>query len=266
MGSIIAVASHKGGVGKTTAALNLAYSLSRFNERVLVLDGDPQGSLSVASNLRRRTGRGLVHALRGEASPLDIVVQSRTDALSFASLGVATADDALFVEEQARGGALTPMLVALAEPYDFLIIDAPAGVGAIVAAILAAADGVIMPVLPRALTLRTLPAFLKAVQHARRSGNAKLRIEGVIVTMFRRESASDARVLEEVRATFPEDVFLHTVIPADELFEEATLQSVPVAMLPGGHRPSREYLDLALELRERTHTKETDHATTPGLF
>jgi chromosome partitioning protein len=267
MSTIIAIASHKGGVGKTTTALNLGYSLSRFGDRVLVVDADPQASLTVATNLRKRAGRGLVHVLRGEAPLKDVLLASRQDALSFASLGVAGPEDAAFFEEKARSGAVTELLRAAAEPYDFLIVDPPAGIGSIVTAVLQACDGVVMPILPRALTLRTLASFLRTIQFVRRGGNPRLRIEGVVVTMFREDSRGDARVLEEIRGSFPEDIFFQTVIPANDLFEEATLQSVPVAMLPGGQKPARAYLDLAMELRQRTLAKEEhDDAAAPGLF
>lgn len=265
MGTIVSVASQKGGVGKTTTALNLAYSLSRFRERVLVIDADPQASLAVASNLRKRMPRGLVDVLRGEARLADIVAPTRDGTLAAAALGVTTPDDVEAVEAAARSGALARLVAEIAAPYTHTIIDAPAGIGGIVTALLGASDSAVVPVLPRAMALRTLPAFLRAVQHVRRT-NERLRIAGMVVTMFDAASRLDVKAEEEIRQSFPDDVLFRTVIPSDELFEEATLRSVPIALVPGGQRLAGVYIQLALELQERNLVWETHDVETADLF
>ena len=266
MGSIIAIASHKGGVGKTTTALNLGYALSRFRGGVLVVDADPQGSLAVASNLRARTGRGLVHLLRQECSVADVVIPSRDGSMSIVSLGTSSPDDTLFIEEQARNGVLGETIAMLSGSHAYTIVDAPSGVGGLTTALLNASSSVILTVLPKALTLRTLPAFLRTIQYVRKGGNSRLRIEGVVVTMFDATSASDQDALDQIKRSFPEDVFFHTVIPLHPLFEEATVRSVPVVMLPGGQRVARSYFELALEVRDRNLLRETGDAEAAGLF
>lgn len=168
MANIVSVASQKGGVGKTTTALNLAYSLSRFGERTLVLDADPQGSLAAAANLRKRTSRGLVDLLRNEASIDEVVVATRDGAMAMASLGAASADDVIAIEEWARTGKLAEVIRAIAGPYVNTVIDAPSGIGRLVETLLEVSHSVVVPVQPRNLTLKTLPAFLRAVQHVRR--------------------------------------------------------------------------------------------------
>jgi chromosome partitioning protein len=266
MAYITLIASQKGGVGKTTTALNLGFALARFDERVLVIDADPQGSLAIASSLRKKTGRGIAQLLAGECGPADVVHETRFPSLSLAGMGVCGSEEAMRVEEAANRGELARVIGALAEPFRYVVIDAPSGIGTIVASLLGIAHGVVLPVLPRALTLRTLPAFLKAVQRARANGNRSLRIEGVVVTMFRPDSPSDARSLEEIRALFPEDVFFHGVVPAHDAFEQASLESVPVALLPGGQKLARTFSDLALDVQERATVKEQSHAETRGLF
>lgn len=266
MGSIIAIASHKGGVGKTTTALNLGYALSRFRGGVLVIDADPQGSLAVASNLRARTGRGLVHLLRQECSVADVVIPTKDGSMSVVALGTSTPEDTLFVEEQARNGALGKLISSLSNTYAYTIIDSPSGVGGLTTALLAASNSILLTVLPRALTLRTLPSFLRAIQFVRNSSNPRLRIDGVVVTMYDSKSPSDNEALEQIRRSFPEDIFFQAVIPEHALFEEATVRSVPVVMLPGGQRVARQYFELALEVRDRNLLRETGDAEAAGLF
>ncbi len=265
MGKIVIVASQKGGVGKTTTSLNLAYSLSRFAERTLVLDADPQGSLSIASNLRKRTTRGLAQVLRNEASLADVIAPTRDGQMAVASLGVSTPEDVRAVEEAASSGALGNVVREMAASFPQLIIDAPSGIGGLVTALLDLSDAAVVPLQPRALAIRTLPAFLRTVQDVRRR-NERLRIAGLVVTMYDGSSPLDVKAEEEIRQTFPEDVLFKSIIPADPLFEEATLRALPVALVPGGRHLAGLYLQLAMELRERNLLWETRDDETSDLF
>ncbi|MBP8810714.1 MAG: ParA family protein [Kofleriaceae bacterium] len=265
MGNIVLVASQKGGVGKTTTALNLAYSLSRFGERTLVIDADPQGSLAAAANLRKRTTRGLIDLVRETARLEEVVVPTRDGSMAVASLGIATAEDVHQVESWAASGKLAEIIARIAQPYVNTVIDAPSGIGAVVEALLTSAQSVVVPVQPRTLTLKTLPTFLRAVQHARRR-NPELRIAGVVVTMLDADRPADRRAWDEIRAALPEDVLFRAAIPADDLFEEASQRAVPVALVPGGQRLAGMFIQLALELRERNLMWETSDGESADLF
>jgi chromosome partitioning protein len=265
MATLLTVASQKGGVGKTTTSLNLAYSLGRFGDRVLLVDADPQGSLGIACNLRKRTTRGLLHVLRGQAALDEVLAATRDRTMAVASLGVTSAEDALDIEEHARSGALATLVREAAATFDFAVIDAPSGVGGLVTAVLRSAEHVIVPVLPRSLALRTLPSFLRAIQLVRHE-NPRLRIAGLLISMFDAASRVDGKAVDEIQASFPEDIVFRTVIPHDDLFEEATERAVPVALVPGGQRLAGHYMQLALEVRERTLMWESNDGEIEDLF
>lgn len=267
MGRTISIASQKGGVGKTTTALNLGYSLCRLGHRVLLVDCDPQGGMALATNLRKRTSAGLIDMMRDGAPVSDVVMTTRNPALAVAGIGRLEPEEVFFLEQAARAGGFGYALKKVGEGFDYTILDAPAGVGAIVTAALSASDGVLLTVVPRVLTLKSLPSFLSLVRHVREGGNPDLALEGVLVTMFS-GSESDTAITRELRESFPPEVFFRTMIPLDDTFEQASIRSVPVALQAGGDEAAKRYRELALELKERELLREggSDDEHLAGLF
>lgn len=251
MGRVILVGSQKGGVGKTTTALNLGYSLSRLGSHVIVVDADPQGSLGIASNLSRKTTTGFAQVLSGECLLGEALTRSRDESLAMLGSGVNEADHAMVIEDAARDGRLGAEMRRLAEASHYVLVDAPAGVGSLVRALLEAADGVLIPVRCQNLYLKSLPAFLRLVQRVKESRNPSLEIDGAVVTLRDERSASETALYSEFVGGAPEALFFKTVIRHDEIFEKASQKAVPVAMLPGAAAAARAYLDLAFEYRER---------------
>jgi len=272
MGGVIAITAQKGGVGKTTTALNLGYCLSKLGGRVLVVDCDPQGGLAVASNLKKRTSLGLVDVIRGAAKPADIVMQTRDSALSIAGIGNLDPEDSFMIEDKARNGALAETLEGISTGYDYTIIDTPAGTGGLSASILSASGSAILVVTCRALTLKTLPGFMKLIQWVRDNRNPALSLEGVLVNMRGRGGGPEDEICRDLRDSLPAEVFFDTEIPCDEAFEAASLRSVPVAMLRDGGEAAKGFTELALELKEREFRRrisegaEGDYGADQGLF
>ena len=251
MKRVLTIASHKGGVGKTTTALNLAYSLGRIVGQVLLVDLDPQSGLAHATNLRRRTSRGLIDFLKRQATAAEVRATTRDGVLTLVGTGEVAPADVGLLERAAVDGSLRTAVEELAEGFRYVVIDAPAGVGAVVRGILEGSDGTILVINCRAITVRAIPTFLALVQDVAGGANPGLRLEGVLISTFDARSSSEAGLLEEVRATLPSDLLFRTVLPHDEAVEEASLRSIPIALHRGGEAMARLYLDLALELRER---------------
>lgn len=256
MRRIISIASQKGGVGKTTTTLNLGYNLSRLGGRVLIVDGDPQGGISIASNLKKKTSKGIINVLKKECHPQDIVMTTRENTLSIVGIGAMEPEDVLFFEAEATKGRLKELLRSLSLEYSYILVDAPAGVGGIVMALLSASDSVIMVVQCRTLSLKTLPSFLKLVHWVKGNHNASLIFEGVVITMMDEKNPYELQLYDEAKKMFPEEAFFRTVLPFDDLFEQASSRAVPIAMLRGGKNAGNIYSDLARELKERELKRE----------
>ena len=251
MAKIICVASQKGGVGKTTTALNLSYILAMMGEKALLLDGDPQGGVAIASNLGRRTNRGLVDVLLGQCEPGQIVAAVKNTSLSIAGIGVMDPENVVLFEQSARDGRLGKLIADLATGYDYVFLDAPAGVGEVVRALFMASDSSILTVRPRNLSIKSIPPFLKLVKWVKQNHERAFKIEGVAVTMYDEASALEVEVLSRIRSIIPEDLFFKTVIPFNEMFEKASMKALPIALLSNSKKPTQAYKELALEIKAR---------------
>jgi chromosome partitioning protein len=265
---IICVAGQKGGVGKTTTALNLGYTLSRVGSRVLLVDGDPQAGMTLATSLRARTEKGLIDVLRGDLAPADVVVKTRDESLSVAGIGDLEPEDVFLLEDDRQRERMAAAIRELASGYDFVFLDAPAGVGGLVATWLSAADSVMLVVTPRLLSLTSLPPFLGLLLWIQEHRNPRLALEGVLITMHDAGNASENEIIGELRGAFPAGSVFRVTIPADENFEVASERSLPVALLPGGAPLARPYLELAVELKSRELAGTAGSSDEPvrGLF
>ncbi len=268
MARVVTVTSQKGGVGKTTTVLNLGYTLSKLGDRVLLVDADPQGGMAIASNLRVRTEVGLAQVFRDAATLEDVVIPTRAGKMAVVGCGVQEPRDTFALEAAAQDGRLRAAVERLGAGFDVTLVDAPAGAGSLVAALLAATHGALVVVQCRSLALKTLPVLLKLIRHVRRTTNPQLEIEGALVTMWRPGASDEEELLADLAAGLPDGILFRTVIPHDEIFEQASLRALPMAMLPGGREAARPYLQLALEMKERQLLRQGGGADEPldGLF
>lgn len=269
MGRIISVASAKGGVGKTTTVLNVGYGLSRFAGRVLLVDADPQAGLANASNVRTKNARGLVDLVQGRCVADEVVTSTRNPNLSLTGFGVPDADGLMAFEQAATSGRLAQAVKGLGAGFDYVLLDAPAGLSGVTRALLEASQGLLIPVQARSLAVKTLPALLRLLQIVRQGVNPQLELEGVVITMLDYMSSAEHEISQSIRETLPPGALLRTVIPRNGQFERASMEAVPVALLPEAERAAKAYMDLALELKARELSRVAageEDAGELGLF
>lgn len=264
MATIITIASQKGGVGKTTTALNLGYSLSQMGKKVLIVDGDPQGGFSEACNLKKKTAKGLLHILSGKVKGAKAIQPLYNNMLSGLGSGVVDAEDITLFENAAERGKLTAVLQWLASGYEYVIIDAPVGVGVIVKALLAASNQYIVVINCKAGTMKTLPRLIKTADWVKKNVNAELNFLGVFVNMYDAANTSEKKIYTYFKSSLPKEFFFNTILPFNDVLEIASFRSLPVAMLEEGKKSAAAFDSFAGEILERcTDTKKSDASAKP---
>jgi len=270
MGKIVTIASQKGGVGKTTTALNFSYSLSRLGERVLLIDADPQGGMSIATNIRKKTEKGLVDYLEGKSQLKDVAFYTKEKKMAIMGIGTVTPESIQRLEDWARKGVLAKALEHLEKYFDYIVVDAPAGLGSLSVALFGASHGVVLTSQCRALSLKSLPKMLSLIDWVQKKTNPDLLLEGIVLTMHNREDEIEREIFREISQGFPANLFFSETIMYDPVFEQASLRSIPVGMLKAGKQAARNYFQLIIEYKERemlqAQSKGEDDVSDSGLF
>ncbi|MDI6795380.1 MAG: ParA family protein [Desulfatibacillaceae bacterium] len=269
MPKVITVSSLKGGVGQTATVLNLGYSMSRLGPKVLVIDAAPQSGAGMASNARQKNSAGLLELLKGQAKAADVIVSAREGGLDFLGTGPVEAEEVIFFEKEAFRGNLTKIIRSVTEKYDYVFIDTATGLSVITYICMALSSSVIVPLAPNALAVKSLASMLKFFRRVRLRANRSLVLEGLLFTMTDHTSPYEVSLINDVRESFPPQIFFETVIPYDPAFEQANARATVLAMLPEGENAGRAYLDLAVEmrLREMAQTRKGfENGQDDGIF
>ncbi len=254
MSRIITIGSQKGGTGKTTTAINLGCSIGRLLGRTLIIDLDPQGGLSIGTNLRNFTASGITDLIAGRHTKEDILAEAKDGSITVVGIGSTSGGSVRQLETLALAGRLAETLVDLSAGFEYTLIDAPAGIGSIVQAALRASDGVIIPTDCNSLTLKSLPLFLDLIhQIGSEPGPRKsdLHIDGILISRYDERSATERTIREQLFDVVSPEAFFRTIIPFDEAFASASLMAAPVILQNAHAHIARLYVDLALEIRER---------------
>jgi chromosome partitioning protein len=249
VGRIIAIANQKGGVGKTTTAINLSASLAAAERRVLAVDADPQGNLTSGLGRRAREGRPSLYDALLEQRPLaEIVIDTDLEHLRLAPADRnLTGAEVELVPVLAREYRLKEALAPVAGDYDYVFIDCPPSLGLLTVNALAAADALLIPLQCEYFALEGVTELVSTLGRVQRALNPRLDVAGVLLTMVDERTNLTQQVTGEIRAHFKDKVY-RTTIPRSIRLAEAPSFGKPILLYDIKSKGAEAYLDLAKEV------------------
>jgi len=253
MSKIISVANQKGGVGKTTTAINLAACLALSGQKVLIIDIDPQGNASsgLGVNLRENQ-KGIYELLAGNASLDQVIYPTEIDTLKIipSSVDLAGAEIEL-VGRDHREKILSMALNGVNAEYEFVVIDCPPSLGLLTLNALAVSRSVLIPMQCEYYALQGLSQLLKTLKRIQKSINPDLKVEGILLTMYDARTLLNGQVENHVKKYFSE-FLMKTIIPRNIRLSEAPSHGKPIVLYANRSKGSDSYVELAQEVIQRT--------------
>ena len=246
---ILAFANQKGGVGKTTSAVNIAASLGALGKKTLLVDSDPQGNATSGCGVEKRSGKS-TYDLIMEENPYECIAKTEFENLEVipAQISLAGAEIEL-VDAADRQYRLKKALDTLRGDYDYILIDCPPALGLLTINALSAADGVIVPMQCEYFALEGLSQLMYTISQIKRLYNARLDMVGVVITMFDGRLNLSVQVLEEIKKHFPNKLF-RTPVPRNVRLSEAPSFGMPALYFDKHSKGALAYSDIAAELAE----------------
>jgi chromosome partitioning protein len=254
LSKIIAIANQKGGVGKTTTAVNLAASLALSGEKILLVDTDPQGNSSSGLGIEVEQGlydvysrgKGMKDAVRETAVDKLFIVPSSVDLLAV---------ELELIDRQEREKVLLQSLMPVRDEYRYTLIDCPPSLGLLTLNALVAADSVMVPMQCEYYALEGLGKLTRTLKLIRGSYNPSLEIEGILLTMYDRRNTLSKQVEEEIKRHFPDKVY-QTIIPRNITLAEAPSHGLPAMLYDVRSSGAQSYLGLAKEIIDENGVRQ----------
>ena len=253
MGKVIAIANQKGGVGKTTTAINLAASLAALEKKVLIIDADPQANTTSGLNFSPDNDekRTLYEVMIGELNICDALIQTEVPNLHMIPSHInMVAVEIEMLDYENRESILKNALAPIRDSYDYIIIYCSPSLGLITVNSLTAADSVMIPVQPEFFALEGLGKLLQTIRLVQNGVNPSLTIEGFVVTMFDGRTKVHTQVLNQLKEHFKDMVF-NTIIQRNIRLSEAPSHGKPIILYDVMSNGTSNYLNLAKEVLEK---------------
>ena len=251
MAKIIAVTNQKGGVGKTTTAINLSALVAEAGKRVLLVDIDPQGNATSGLGKAETDSNTVYEVLLGEAPAREAIVPTGFGSLDLMPTAIELAGAEIeLVSVENRESLLKAALQELRDDYDYIFIDCPPSLSLLTLNALTAADSVLIPIQCEYYALEGVGQLVNTVKLMKKRLNPELRVEGILLTMYDARTNLCAQVVQEVRTHFREEAF-ETMIPRNVRLSEAPSYGLPIHLYDARCTGAQAYRELAGELIER---------------
>lgn len=252
MGKIIAFSNQKGGIGKTTSAINVAASLAVLGKKVLICDLDPQGNTTSGVGISKKGELPSIYdALIGEKELDEVIVETKFENLFIAPSNIRLAGAEIeLVDEEKRESLFKNMVCRLRDKYDYIIVDCPPSLGLLTLNALVASDGVIIPMTCEFYALEGLSQLMVTIRQTKKTYNPVLEITGILITMYDKRLNLTRMVQSEMEKYYKDRIF-DTKIARNVRLSEAPSYGMPIYYYDKSSKGAEQYLSVAKELLKR---------------